>query len=88
MSEEYKEFLNWCENKWTYEYKMKKLLSKLSNDDIDFLKEQYETRLKADIVAMLEDIRIEALESFCSSFSDYDNLIQQKINALKGEKDV
>lgn len=51
-------------------------------------KADYENRLKADMAAMLEDIRIEALESFCSSFSDYDNLIQQKINALGGNKNA
>lgn len=44
VSEEYEKFLNWCEDKWTQEYKMQGLLSKLSNDDIDFLEEQYENR--------------------------------------------
>ena len=54
----YEKFLNWCEDKWTREYKMKRILSRLYDDDIDFLKEQ----LRADMVDMLEEIKKEIEE--------------------------
>ena len=62
-------------------------------------KDQYEVRLKADMVAMLTDMlidveEIESREQWCDNANDncisrYDveDLIQQKINKLKGEKD-
>jgi len=95
VSEEYKKFLNWCENKWTQEHKMQKLLSKLSNDDIDFLKEQYESRLKAEKITMLTELgkEIIKLKSYESSdgqdlvmLADIGTLFNQKINILKEGK--
>ena len=98
MSEEYEKFLNWCEDKWTQEHKMQKLLSKLSNDDIGFLKEQYEARLKADLKAILVELQLEIEEKAIrkqgidSGFEyDYEfiqseevvEIIQNKINALE-----
>ena len=52
----------------------------------------YETRLKADMVAMLTEIQLE-IEEFMGAISpnydeaaqDISQVIQQKINALKGE---
>ena len=58
-------------------------------------KDDYETRLKADMVAMLTDMLIDVKEieseeqrcdyatDNCISRYDVENLIQQKINALK-----
>ena len=60
-------------------------------------KAQYEQRLKADMVAMLTEIQLEIEEiqssqdccdyaiDNCISRCDVADLIQQKINALKGE---
>ncbi len=100
MSEEYEKFLNWCEDKWTQEHKMQKLLSKLSNDDIDFLKEQYENRLKADLKAILVEIQLQMAEyepkwvendeqavASCRTWEDLDRIIQNKINELKAESE-
>lgn len=93
MSEEYKKFLNWCEDKWEHDYKMQKLLSKLSNDDKDFLKDQYEARLKADMVAILTELQLEIEESencgkaFHLGLQMASNIIQQKINALEEQTD-
>ena len=56
MTDEYKNFLNWCEEKWEHDYKMQKLLSKLTSDDISFLKDQYETCLKAEREKIAEDV--------------------------------
>ena len=69
------------------------------------LQADYETRLKADMVAMLTDIQLEIeekkfLESSCSFMDkteeknyavytdDISNIIQQKIDALKGEQEA
>lgn len=64
--------------------------------DMNYIpKADYENRLKADMVAMLETIQIEASNIYptiynCCSFTEgimaYDKLIQQKINSLKGDK--
>jgi len=93
-SEEYKEFLNWCEDKWTQEHKMKKLLSKLSNGDVDFLKDQYEARLNDDMVAILTELQLEIEETDSGCGWDgyikkdvVNNYLQQKIDSLKGAKD-
>ena len=53
-------------------------------------KVDYETRLKADMMAMLEKLNLEIDEMFARRI-DYtvdkiQDLIQQKINALKGEQ--
>jgi hypothetical protein len=53
-------------------------------------KDQYEARLKADMVAMLTDLQLEIDEKATEICDDgwwltYNYLIQQKINALKGE---
>lgn len=65
----------------------------------------YKARLKADITAMLDEIRLQAEENieniyekdeddllqlaqhnaFADCFEQYNDLIQQKINALKGD---
>jgi hypothetical protein len=58
MGMNYDEFLNWCEDKWTREYKMQRIVSKLYKDDIDFLREQ----LKANVIALLTDIQTEIEE--------------------------
>ena len=88
------EFLNWCEGKWDNELKAQRLFSKLSNEDINFLKDQYEARLKADMMAMLEEIQLEIAEYKSDRLVDmerdemariFSELIQQKINALKAE---
>lgn len=67
---------------------------------------EYAERLKADITAMLDEIRLQAEENieniyekdeddllqlaqhnaFADCFEQYNDLIQEKINALKGEK--
>lgn len=58
-------------------------------------KAEYEARLKADMVAMLEEIQNEIQKySGCSCtcsdgvVNDIDDLIQEKINKLKGEQNV
>ena len=62
-------------------------------------KAQYEARLKADMVAMLEDLRL-AIEELdypkdcdhacngCLYWGDVDKLIDEKIKALKGENET
>ena len=55
-------------------------------------KNQYEARLKADMVAVLTEIQLEIEESencgkaFHLGLQMASNIIQQKINALKGEQ--
>lgn len=54
-------------------------------------KDQYEARLKADMTAMLEELNLEIDEMFARRI-DYtvdkiQDLIQQKINALKENED-
>lgn len=95
MSEEYEKFLNWCEEKWFHEHKIQKLLSKLSNDDIDFLKNQYEARLKTNMMAMLIDLQLEINKAETHRYDDQidkafnqglhrsSEIIQQKIDKLK-----
>jgi len=83
-----------CENSFK---KMKRL------EDIAIPKEQYEARLKADMVAMLTDIQLEIAElpvhvvsnngsilrmEIAPSAKDVYEIIQQKINALEGKTDV
>ena len=61
-------------------------------------KDQYENRLKADMVAMLEELKLEFEEyepkwaenedqviASNRTWEDFDDIIQQKIDALKGE---
>jgi FtsZ-binding cell division protein ZapB len=52
-------------------------------------KDQYEARLKADMVAMLTEIQLEIEEldtpNNGSAYMDCVEIIQQKIDALKGE---
>ena len=58
-------------------------------------KADYEARLKADLVAMLEDLKQDliaesyGIETDCSDYvvnvADIDKVIQEKINALRGE---
>ena len=59
-------------------------------------KELYNARLKADMVAMLEDLRLDFQEAELAGVFDnkelifadeVDDLVQQKINALKGDSD-
>ena len=58
-------------------------------------KDQYETRLKADMVAMFEELQkeIDAMPCLYTDYSfyvkgfDVSNLIQEKINALKAESE-
>lgn len=59
------------------------------------LKTDYEARLKADLEAILVDLQMEIQEfSGCSCtcsdgiVNDIDDLIQQKINKLKGEQEA
>lgn len=69
-------------------------------------KADYENRLKADMVAMLEDLRFQAEENieniyekdednilmlaqhnaFADCFAQYNSLIEERIDALKGRK--
>lgn len=59
-------------------------------------KDQYEARLKADMVAMLEDLKQDfiaeayGIEMDCTDYvvnvADIDKIIQQKINELKGDQ--
>ena len=57
-------------------------------------KADYENRLKADMVAMLEELRLEADEinghrydsNFWEGVCTYDDLVKEKINALKGDQ--
>lgn len=56
-------------------------------------KADYEARSKADMVAMLENLRLKADETqghkhnsdFWEGFYTYDDIIKHEINALKGE---
>ena len=59
-------------------------------------KSDYEARLKADMVAMLEEIKKEVFVELAHAdadgimvvdMDDFNNLIQQKINKLKGEEE-
>lgn len=71
-------------------------------DKYQQIQADYENRLKADMVAMLTEIQLEIEEvpKYCMThdatcvyrkaedyISDINNLIQQKINKLKGEKE-
>ena len=64
-----------------------------SHNILIMTKEFYENRLKADMVAMLEDLRLRADETqgheynsdFWEGFYTYDDIIRAEINALKGE---
>ena len=51
-------------------------------------KDQYEARLKADLVAMLEnlDLQIDESASYNLEVAKVQRLIRNKINALRGEK--
>ena len=66
----------------------------------DSFKKKYETRLKADMVAMLTELKNELtdiswnidmydddLDFECCYLNDIDEVIQQKINKLKGEEE-
>ena len=65
------------------------LIKKYEEQTIEAIpKADYETRLKADMVTMLEELNLEIDEMFARRI-DYtvdkiQDLIQQKINALKG----
>jgi hypothetical protein len=50
-------------------------------------KDQYEARLKADMVAMLTDIQIQFEEKSCKDMRDCWWLIEEKINALKEDRE-
>jgi hypothetical protein len=63
-----------------------------SHNILTMTREFYEARLKADMVAMLTEIQLKIQEySGCSCscsdgiVDDIDDVIQQKIDALKGE---
>lgn len=70
----------------------------ITNVEINHIKQLYEARLRADMVAMLTEIQMEIDELWEITWkSDYkggykdgcvkaNELIQQKINALKGEE--
>lgn len=57
------------------------------------LQADYENRIKADMAAMLEDLRLRADETqghkynsdFWEGFYTYDDIIRAEINALKGD---
>ena len=57
------------------------------------LQADYENRIKADMAAMLKDLRLRADETqgheynsdFWDGFFTYDDIIRAEINALKGE---
>ena len=64
-------------------------------------KDQYEARLKADLAAMLEELRLEFEEykpewaenedqviASNRTWDDFDDIIQQKINVLKAEQEA
>ena len=61
-------------------------------------KADYETHLKADLKAILVELQLEIQEAYCEVENDYDRgrnyglfmtteIIQQKINAIKEQKD-
>ena len=57
-------------------------------------KEQYEARLKADLKAILVELQLEIKEKFENEFrislvepDDINEIIQQKINALKADQE-
>jgi len=65
------------------------------------LKDQYEARLKADLAAMLEELRLEFEEykpewaenedqviASNRTWDDFDDIIQQKINVLKAGQEA
>lgn len=63
----------------------------LGADEYEKFKADYKNRLKADLVAMLEDLNLEIDEMFARRI-DYtvdkiQDLIQQKINELKENKE-
>lgn len=49
-------------------------------------KDQYESRLKADMLAMLAEIQLQFENGKCEDMCDCWRLIQNKINKAKGEK--
>lgn len=55
----------------------------------DSFKKEYEARLKADMVAMLEDLDLQIDESAAYNLevAKVQRLIRDRINALKGEED-
>jgi hypothetical protein len=64
--------------------------------DMNYIpKADYENRLKADMVAMLTEISLEADElspdydnnTYSAGICDYDNLVQAKIKKLRGEEE-
>ena len=69
-----------------------------SHNILTMTKEFYENRLKADMLAMLEELKLEFEEyepkwaenedqviASNRTWEDFDDIIQQKIDALKGE---
>ena len=103
------ELLDWIQNCWdwaTVDGITTTTVLKQTMTDISQLptveaipKEQYEARLKADMVAMLKDLRLEIEKIFdnrplpCSHYQrtlfygEVDDLILDKINALKENED-
>ena len=103
------ELLDWIQNCWdwaTVDGITSTTVLKQTMTDISQLptveaipKEQYEARLKADMVAMLKDLRLEIEKIFdnrplpCSHYQrtlfygEVDDLILDKINALKENED-
>ena len=75
--------------KHVVETNMLTMLSKIETVEA-IPKADYETRLKADIVAMLTEIQLEIEEldtpNNGSAYMDCVDIIQQKIDSLKGEQ--
>ena len=64
----------------------------ITNVEIKHIKQLYENRLKADMVAMLTEIQLEIDEKATELCDDgwwltYNDIIQQKINSLKENND-
>ena len=79
---------------WTADMVLERLDSWYAPTVDAIQKDDYEARLKADMVAMLKEIQLEIDElepnyecnTYYAAISDCDNLLQQKINALRGEE--
>lgn len=101
------ELLDWIQNCWdwaTVDGITSTTVLKQTMTDISQLptveaipKDQYEARLKADMVTMLEDLKQDfiaesyGIEMDCTDYvvnvADLDKVVQQKIDALKADKE-
>ena len=76
---------------WTTAVQQASMIEKVSLNAraqaYETFKREYEHRLKADIAAMLTEIQIQFEEKGCKDMRDCWWLIEEKINALRGEEE-